>query len=58
MIIDRSKDIIHEKWFKNIKESNILVKNSTFNVKVSDTKRNLRYSNGILVFSHIAEKRN
>nr|YP_009690311.1 DNA polymerase family B [Fomitiporia mediterranea]QEG57091.1 DNA polymerase family B [Fomitiporia mediterranea] len=45
-----SIDIKQEKWFKNLVDSNIIVKdNTSYNLKPTSYKRDLIYQNGVLV---------
>lgn len=44
-----SLDIPQEKWFNNLVDSNIAIKNSSYNLRPTNYKRELIYENGTLV---------
>lgn len=49
LIKDSSKNVKQEKWFKDIKDSTIIVKSPEYNIRPTDNKRNLIYKDNVLV---------
>lgn len=49
LIKNNSLNLEQTKWFNHISDSTISVKDSAYNLKPTDAKRNLVYNNGILV---------
>lgn len=39
----------HDKWFKLFESSSIIVKNTPYNLKVNNNKKDLVFNNGVLI---------
>jgi hypothetical protein len=48
LVKDKSLELIHEKWFRNISEGNIKIKNQIYTLLPTENKRKLIYVNSIL----------
>jgi DNA polymerase type B, organellar and viral len=48
--LNKKLELNHEKWFKSIVNSNIIIKNQIYTLKVTNNKRNLMYNKANILF--------